>query len=560
MQRVRVDDHSRREKEEVEQAARGSFTGRQVARGNLGATPFPEVLAQLYRWRSTGALLLRKDRIKKIVYLRQGYPILVKSNLLSECLGRVMVRERMITEADCETSLVRMKDSGRQQGTALIEMGCISPHNLAYALQLQLETKLYEVFSWTGGEYQFNPTVEPPATPVQLEHTPAALILEGIKRTWSSQRIQTRLHPLLDALVGPHPEPLHVLGDLQLTDREQAFVAALDGRVTVRTALLDSPLTSLQSAWLVYGLLAAQVLSTTQAVDAGAAAGAVPPLPSAPSSATASKPAATRPPPLPERVSTTATDTLVLGSSRSATRATLVPADRERAEAMGRRIKEMRRMNHFELLGISKNAAMEEVRKAYFAQAKDYHPDRHFGSSSSEVKVLADQIYSMLSAAYEVLSDGREREEYLRGLRPRHKSGLPDEVSRILQAEARFQRGEALARRQEWARAATAFEQAVALYAEEGEFHAHLGWALWQAHGQDAQAAPEAERHLEQGIRLSPRSDKAYVFLGTLYKQTGRKAAAEQQFEKAIQCNPDCVDALRELRLLQKGGTARTGA
>ena len=117
----------------------------------------PRLLADLHRRRSTGGLLLRRDKVKKIVFFRGGVPESVKSNRLSECLGRVMVRERMISEADCEESLKRMKTSGRQQGTVLIEMGCISPHNLRYALELQLRLKLLEVFGWTRGEYQFNP-------------------------------------------------------------------------------------------------------------------------------------------------------------------------------------------------------------------------------------------------------------------------------------------------------------------------------------------------------------------------------------------------------------------
>ena len=33
---------------------------------------------------------------------------------------------------------------------------------------------------------------------------------------------------------------------------------------------------------------------------------------------------------------------------------------------------------------------------------------------------------------------------------------------------------------------------------------------------------------------------------------TGRPDRAERQFEKAIQANPDCTEALRELRLLGK--------
>ena len=47
----------------------------------------------------------------------------------------------------------------------------------------------------------------------------------------------------------------------------------------------------------------------------------------------------------------------------------------------------------------------------------------------------------------------------------------------------------------------------------------------------------------------NPRSDAGYLFLGQLMKETGRKAEAQRQFEQAIQCNPECKQALRELRL-----------
>ena len=152
------------------------------ARGDFTEAPFAEVLANMHRQGATGALLLRREKVKKIIYVRHGVPVSVKSNRLSECLGRVMVREGMLSEADCESSLERMKASGRQQGTVLIEMGVISPHNLRYALDVQLRAKLMDVFSWTSGEWQLNPAAQPPADTVRLELSPAAIIHEGVRR------------------------------------------------------------------------------------------------------------------------------------------------------------------------------------------------------------------------------------------------------------------------------------------------------------------------------------------------------------------------------------------
>ena len=86
-----------------------------------------------------------------------------------------------------------MKAAGRQQGTVLIEMGCISPHNLRYALELQLRLKLLEVFSWTKGEFQFNPRAQPPAETVRLQMSTAAIVYEGVRRSYDQARLRGAL-------------------------------------------------------------------------------------------------------------------------------------------------------------------------------------------------------------------------------------------------------------------------------------------------------------------------------------------------------------------------------
>ena len=65
-------------------------------------------------------------------------------------------------------------------------------------------------------------------------------------------------------------------------------------------------------------------------------------------------------------------------------------------------------------------------------------------------------------------------------------------------------------------------------------------------------AEPGVPFGIEQAVNLNPKMDKGYLFLGYIHKATGRPDRAERQFEKAIQCNPDCTEALRELRLLGK--------
>ncbi|MGZ6081239.1 MAG: response regulator, partial [Myxococcaceae bacterium] len=244
----------------AEEAGPVEPTAPPLDRGDFATRSFPELLADLHRRRATGGLLLRRDRVKKIVFLRGGAPESVKSNRLSECLGRVMVRERMISEADCEESLKRMKAAGRQQGTVLIEMGCISPHNLRYALELQLRLKLLEVFTWTRGEFQFNPRAQPPAETVRLQMSTAAIVYEGVRRSHDQARLQTLLGDVAGRYVHPAEDPLFAAQDMSLGEEEAGLLALMDGSRTVRELRRRGPLSPLDTDRFLYALLASQMV------------------------------------------------------------------------------------------------------------------------------------------------------------------------------------------------------------------------------------------------------------------------------------------------------------
>jgi curved DNA-binding protein len=66
----------------------------------------------------------------------------------------------------------------------------------------------------------------------------------------------------------------------------------------------------------------------------------------------------------------------------------------------------MQYKDYYSLLGVSKNAAQDEIKKAYRKLAVKYHPDRNPGDSGAEEK------FKEISEAYEVLRDPVKREKY----------------------------------------------------------------------------------------------------------------------------------------------------
>lgn len=62
--------------------------------------------------------------------------------------------------------------------------------------------------------------------------------------------------------------------------------------------------------------------------------------------------------------------------------------------------------DYYEVLGVSKGASEDEIKKAYRKLARQYHPDRNPGDKNAEKQ------FKEVQAAYEVLSDKAKREQY----------------------------------------------------------------------------------------------------------------------------------------------------
>jgi tetratricopeptide (TPR) repeat protein len=105
-------------------------------------------------------------------------------------------------------------------------------------------------------------------------------------------------------------------------------------------------------------------------------------------------------------------------------------------------------------------------------------------------------------------------------------------------------------RKKSYSQASTLFKEACECYPNEGEYFAYYGWAMYlsdpRAHGR----VELARNLLVKARKLAPSSDKPYLFLGRLYKAEGKDGVAEKMFQKVIELDPDCVDAIRELRLI----------
>jgi DnaJ-class molecular chaperone len=64
--------------------------------------------------------------------------------------------------------------------------------------------------------------------------------------------------------------------------------------------------------------------------------------------------------------------------------------------------------NYYEILGLSKTATDNEIKKQYKKLAKEWHPDKHLANN----KIVAEAKFKKISDAYSILSDPEKRKKY----------------------------------------------------------------------------------------------------------------------------------------------------
>jgi CheY-like chemotaxis protein/tetratricopeptide (TPR) repeat protein len=482
--------------------------------GSLKQLSFPELMHGLHLAHLDGVLLVEHGRKKKAIEFRDGWPVCVKSNLVSECLGNYLVRTERCSREAVDESIERMRTGEGLQGEILVAMEVLDEDGVVEALENHALEKLYEVFSWRDGSFQVRSGVRiQRGTSIAIEGHPSNLTVQGVRRQtplgWIDRFIELNAQAFLVPCAGG---PEGGLKSVELAPHEIEWIQGLDGSFELG-ALADEPEPIRR---LVFGLLSIELFRVEMAAGNPEVAREV--------TKAAIEGQETR------RLDSAAEDALRTELAKLANR--------------------MQGANHYAVLEVSDSASDDEIREAHERLCEQAHPDRFHGASGS-VRQLAAQVFDRIEEAYKGIATAQDRGLYA-GTLAKHTraSSVEDEGRRALRAETEFQNGEALMQKRDYESALVCFGRAMENFPSEGEYRAHYGWCLYLCHPDNEVMLAEALEHCREGVKLAKDREKPYLLLGRLYKAMGKAVAAKKMFTRAVQIKPRCVEAMRELRIM----------
>jgi curved DNA-binding protein CbpA len=212
--------------------------------------------------------------------------------------------------------------------------------------------------------------------------------------------------------------------------------------------------------------------------------------------------------------------------------------------------------DHYELLGVARDADRKTIKRAYFRLAGQLHPDRYFGKKLGSYKARLHALFGKVTLAYETLAAPDRRAAYDASLPPRARgsgapaapaprpptpsapargpSAAPDKRQQAMEAlRQRFVEGKARAKRhaEAGARAVAAGDLQTALT----EYQAALHFAPDDA---ELRAAHAGARRA-----LSERSAESLRRQAHLEERYGHWTEAAESWRRVVDARPDDAQA-----------------
>lgn len=489
------------------------------AHGTFAETPFPLLLHALFVEDRTCCLQFKQHALEKKVFFEEGVPVACTSNLAHETLGRFLVDEGKLTEAQYQEALSGSAAAGRKMSEWLTEKGTVTAYDLFRMMQKNLAFKILDCFAWTNGTWKILPDETEAETPLKMN--PAQLVLTGCATSAPYDVIAAGLVFFDEQRFALVPKPPHDLKALKLSGKEQKLLAVLRERPTFGELSGKVQLSTDEAMRRLYSLTLLGFVAFADEVDAVASAAPPVAIESAPQPAVVAAPGRS-----PEQV---------------------------KNEVMELFLKH-RSLDAFELFGLKEDHTFAQLKAVWLAYAEKYAPWPLQGEAYGGIAEKAEALFLAGARAYAELVDPERKNAVLKRRRMAEEAKQRKRQTdftiqtNLLDAGAQFESGRKLLAAGNLTPAIQHLEYAVEIEPRRALYRAWLGWARWIQSPEHGHVAALAD--LAAATKQDPMLPDAFFFEGQIRKARGDLPAAETALRRAVKLAParaDIAEALKQL-------------
>jgi len=501
--------------------------------GDLSILPFARLVGRLAMTQADGALLLSRSAVKKVVFFEGGRPVFVQSNLVSESIGQVLIHERLVTEPELEAALLVKRRTGRPLGDVLVEAGTITEHHLAYALERQMEQKLFDLFTWAEGRFRYRPETRHDGPRITLPLGPVGLVFDGVSRM-APERLERDLISERHRFARARDEIRTRDAVLAVEPSATAFLERLDGTRSVEALFRDPELPRAETLQLLYALIVTGQLHLSE-----------PPPPVA--SGDLRDRVRARLDAEMRRIETTRQRALVPKPTRPEP---LAPDDSVRLDAALKETAQwLQERDYFARLQVSPDADEETLRAAYHRASRELEPQRLlFGKSAPQALQQAEANHLQVVRAFQVLSDPSGRSMYAEFRADPRRQLLP-----VLAGADAASRGDQHLAAGRYRDAVAAYRDAETLDPSVPAYGASAAFAEFAAGG----AAEIALQSIRARREESPEDPECMRLEARVLAATGDEDGARVLYRSVHALDPTCLEARRVVLNAEAGESGR---
>jgi curved DNA-binding protein CbpA len=508
--------------------------------GQLSEHPLAELISEIAAKNLSGALRITRRRVKAVVYFDSGELTYAAANLRAYRLSEYLQKRALASTKKIAETKPAYSDSAL--AAALLSDGVLTREALDATLNEQVADVLRLLLLWTDGEWHFDNRARLSddtrvAVPIRQ------LLIESVRRMelqFAKSRLQNRREKI---------SPVHAAPDgLSLSPTEGFLLSRVEAPLAVRELTALSGMREPDALRTIYGLVVAGFLQREFRPHAFK---------------TAAGPASARAEEIPVEAPSTSVVNQSLAPEPS------VP-ERDPKQELNEFLEQLgQATNHYEVLRVSLSADVAEIRRAYHALARRFHPDRFHELAGTSLHTRLESAFARITQANEALADPDLRATYdakLAALRRVRNSvrarpwgakygtspeGVTEEFDRggsdTQLAEKSFQEGLAALQLGHTNVAISCLSAAARVAPDQPKFRAFYGRAL--ASNQKTRRLAEVE--LQAAIKLDAGNASYRVMLAALYRDLGFHRRALAELERALSLDAQNGEAREMLRTLE---------